>query len=118
MQLPSKYIHDRLVLLLLSINSFLLILGSTTILLRLGAARSSGYIVGYRVNLGVNPFIAGRLGDLLAFIVFMFIVFGVHTMLSVRIYPKHRDYAVSILSLGTLLLILTIIVSNALLVLR
>jgi hypothetical protein len=39
-------------------------------------------------------------------------------MLSLRAYKIHRQLAIAVLSLGILLLLLTIIISNALLVLR
>lgn len=118
MHTPKKYMHDRIVLLLLSINSFLVLSGMVAILLRLDAARSSGYIAEYRANLGVAAFSPGGLDDILAFIVFMFIVFGINMALSMKLYTRRRDYGLTVLGMGTLLLVLTIIVSNALLVLR
>lgn len=118
MHFPKNYLHDRIVLLILSVNTFFALLGSVLILLRLDAARSSGYIAEYRANLGISPFKPGGITDLLAFIAIAFIILGLHTVLSVRMYAHHRHYALTILAMGTLLLLLNIIVSNALLVLR
>jgi hypothetical protein len=114
----KKYFHDHQVLLLLSINAFLAIAGSLFILLRLSTSQGSSYIVQYRSSLGINAFKNGTITDLLSFIAFALLVLLVHTMLSIRAYNVHRQLAMAILSLGILLLVLTIIISNALLVLR
>jgi hypothetical protein len=118
MAISKKYFHDHLVLLLLSVNAFLALIGTIFILVRLGTSHGNGYIVQYRSSLGINDFKTGSVVDLLGFIVFVWLVFVTHTMLSLRAYRIHRQLAITILSLGILLLVLTIIVSNALLVLR
>ena len=117
MQLPNKYLHDRVVLLLLTINSFFTILGSALILLRLSS--SSGVIwSSYRSNLGISPYTPGKTIDILGFILFLLVIFGMNTFLSVKVYQHHRNYAVAVLGLGTLLTFMTSMSSNALLVLR
>ena len=113
----KRFFHDRIVLLLLSISTFLSLLGSVLVLLRVDS-RSSGYIVQYRANLGISAFQTGKLTDLLAFIVFLWMALIINTILAMRIYHMHRWLALTIVSLGLLLLIIAIIVSNALLVLR
>lgn len=118
MAASKRYIHDHLVLLLLSINAFLAVAGSIFILLRLSTSHGSGYIVQYRASLGVNAFKTGGVSDLLSFVGFALLVLLVHGLLSYRAYRIHRQLAIAILSLAVVLLVLTIIVSNALLVLR
>lgn len=118
MATPKKYFHDHFVLLLLSINAFLAVAGSIFILLRLSTSHGSGYIVQYRASLGINAFKTGHVLDLLSFIAFAALVLAVHVVLSLRAYNIHRQLAIAILALGILLLALTIIISNALLVLR
>jgi hypothetical protein len=117
MTIPKKYLHDHLVLLLLSVNAFLAVLSSLLILVRLGTGHGNGYIVQFRSS-GINNFKPGSIVGLLSFIVFAWMVMVSHTMLSLRAYHIHRQLAIAILSLGLLLLVLTIIVSNALLALR
>lgn len=114
----KKYFHDHLVLLLLSVNTFLAVAGSIFILVRLSTSHGTGYIVQYRASSGVNDFTTGTVTELLSFVAFAALVLAIHTILSLRAYPIHRQLAIAILSLGILLLVLTIIVSNALLVLR
>lgn len=115
---PKKYFHDHLVLLLLSINAFLALAGSIFVLVRLNASHGTSYIVQYRPSLGADAFQTGNVADLIALIIFALLVMAAHGVLSWRVYPVHRQLAITILSLGILLLTLMIVVSNALLALR
>jgi len=118
MHVPKKYFHDRIVLMLLSSNIFLTILTSLLVLLRLDAGREGGYTVEYRSNLGLSAFKIGGAITIISFIVFSAMILIAHTVLSMRAYEIRRNFAVSIMAMGTLLLLLSLIVSNALLVLR
>jgi len=117
MTIPKVYLRDRLALLIVSINGFLLLLLTVLILLRLDTSHNS-YIVQYRSDVVINAFRSGSSIDLLSFIVFGILVFILNTLISLRAYLIHRQLALTVLGLGTLLLVLAIIVSNALLVLR
>ncbi|MCA9330189.1 hypothetical protein KDA11_06070 [Candidatus Saccharibacteria bacterium] len=117
MAVYKKFFRDRIVLLLLSINAFCALLGTILILLRLSNGQGS-YIIQYRANLGISAYTAGKAGDMLIFILFLFVVLIINTLLSVKIYGRHRSYALTILGLGDLLSLLAVIVSNALLILR
>ncbi|HSX43996.1 MAG TPA: hypothetical protein VLE69_01715 [Candidatus Saccharimonadales bacterium] len=112
----NRFIHDRLILLLLSVSTFLVILGSLLIGLRLGNGQGGGYIVQYRSNLGISAFKTGGQIELLAFIVFMVLVLVLHTLVSIRAYRVRREYAATVLGMGLLLIVMAIVVSNALLV--
>jgi hypothetical protein len=118
MATPRKYFQDHLVLLLLSINVFLAFSTVILVLARLGSSHGNAYIAQYRPSLGINAFKTGGVSDLLSFIIFGFLVLAVHATLSFRIYRVNRHLALVILALGVLLLILTMIISNALLVLH
>ncbi len=118
MTIPKKYLHDRLVLLLLSINTFLAALTILWVLLKLDAGRSAGYIVQYRAPLGISAFKTGDATELVAFIVFAFIALLLTVMLSIKVYLIRREVAVVILGMGVLLLLISFIVANALLSLR
>ncbi|HSX53201.1 MAG TPA: hypothetical protein VLF90_02425 [Patescibacteria group bacterium] len=115
---PKNFWHDRIILLLLTISAFLVALGTVLILLKFNPGQSESYIVQYRQNLGISAFKVGHTSDVLAFIVFLLMVAGLNVFLSLRVYRIHRQFSVTILGLGVLLLTLAIIVSNALLVLR
>ena len=120
MATSKQYFHDHLVMLLLSINAFLALGAAIFVLLSLGSSHSSGYIVQCRDcsnTSAVNRFTNGSITSLLGFAVFAVLVLAVHSSLSFRAYKIHRQLAIAILALGILLLALTVIVSNALLVL-
>ena len=117
MTIPKQYLKDRLALLLVSINVFLTLLLTSLILLRLDTSHNS-YIVQYRSDVVINAFKSGGSIDILSFIFFGLLVLVLNTLISVRAYLIHRQLAIIILGLGTLLLVIAIIVSNALLVLR
>ena len=118
MHVPKNFFHDRIVLLLLSVNTFLTIIGSALILLRLDAGRPDLYTVQYRSDLGLSAFKTGGASTFVSFIIFMLFVLVFHTVLGMRVYPIRRQLAVAIMALAVLLIVLAIIVSNALLVLR
>jgi hypothetical protein len=113
----NKFFHDRLVLLLLSVNSFLAVLGVLSVLFRLQGGGDS-FIVQYRAQLGIGAFKSGSVSHILAFVGFAVLVLIVHTLLSWQTYHIKRQLSVLILALGSLLLVINIIVSNALLTLK
>jgi hypothetical protein len=118
MTTTAKYFRDRVIMLLFSTLIFLAMALSLFVLLRLGSNHGNGYIVQYRSNLGLDAFKTGGIAELLSFIGFAILTAVVHILLSLRTYAIHRQLAIVILALGVLLMVLTIIVSNALLVLR
>lgn len=118
MPAAKNYFQDRIVLLLLSINAFLTLLATLSVLFRLQGAGTNGFIVQYRANVGISGFKTGSILSLVSFIGFAILVFGANTALSMRTYPIRKQLAIVILGLGSLLLVLNIIVGNALLVLR
>lgn len=117
MIIPKQYLHDRLLLLIASINTFLALLLTVLVLVRIDSSHSS-YIIQYRSNATIDAFKSGSSSELYSFIIFGILVLAVHTLLSFRVYRIHRQLSVIVLGLGTLLLVLGVIVSNALLVLR
>jgi hypothetical protein len=116
-QLSSKYFHDRVVLLLLSVNAFLTMLTAISVLFRLQGG-GDGFIVQYRANLGISAFKTGNVDQVIMFVVFAVVVFAIHGLLAWRTYDIRRQLSVVVLLLGALLLLLGVIVSDALVALR
>lgn len=119
MPIPKKYLHDKLVLLLVSANIFLAFLCAVLIVLRLNIGQGAeGYIVEYRSNMGIGAFRVGGMSGLLSFAVFAAGLVALNILLSIRMYRIKRELALAVLVAGVLLLLLAAIVSNALVVLH
>jgi hypothetical protein len=121
MAVSKKYFHDHYILLLLTINVFLFLAVMSFVIVRLSGLHSASYIVQCRNcsdPTATNKYLVGGIGSLLSFIVFSFVVLVTNTVLSLRSYNIQRQLSVALLDLGILLQVLTLTVSNALLVLR
>jgi hypothetical protein len=118
METSKKYFQDKLILLLVSSNIFLAFLCVILIFLRIGQGAGEGYILEYRSNLGISAFTRGNIVGIMSLAAFALTVAILNIMLSIRTYHIKRMLSTLILGAGVLLLILTLIVSNALLVLR
>lgn len=118
MTIPSRYFHSRSILLLLIINSTLVLIGSLAVLFQLDSGTTTNYIIEYRANYGIGEYERGFALDVAGFIFFLLINFAVCVFLSLRTFPIRRHLAVAVLAVCSLLSLLTIIVSNALMNLR
>lgn len=117
--MPKRYLHDKFILLLVSGNIFLAFLSVVLIFLRLNIGQGSdGYIVQYRSNLGISAFTTDGINGIIAFAVFAALTLALDVALSIRTYRIRRELALAVLISGIVLLILSIIVSNALMVLH
>jgi hypothetical protein len=119
MPIPKKYLHDKLVLLLVSANIFLAFLCAVLIFLRLNIGQGEGYIVEYRSNLGfISGFRVGSIIGILSFSIFAALLLVINITLSVKTYRIRRDLSLAVLAAGLLLLLMAAIVSNTLMVLH
>jgi len=114
---PRPYFHDRFILLLLTVNSFLAIVCVLSVVLRLDETGGS-YIAQYRSNLGIDHFKVGGAKDILSFALFAVLAYVFQLIISMRIYHIRKHAAWAVLMFTTILLIFTLIVSNSLLILR
>lgn len=118
MHIPKKYFHDRIILLFISSISFFAVLNMILIWLGISSGNSLN-LVQYRPNLGLSAYSYDTSNlTYIYFIIFGYIVAVFHIFLSIKIYSIKRYYAVTILGMGLLLLIVSLIVSNALLIRR
>lgn len=115
--LLKEYFHDRIVLLLLTVNIFIAILCVATVLLRLGDF-GSNYIQSYRSNLGLNAYSVGGVGQMISFALYAVLVVVGQFFVSLRFYAIRRSVAWIVMLLATLLLVLCLIIGNSLLGLR
>jgi hypothetical protein len=73
MATPTKYFHDRAVLLFLTINSILLVVGILLVLFRLDSSKGNGYILQFRAGVGIGEYKTGSAYDMSSFIFFLII---------------------------------------------
>ncbi len=112
---PHNFFHDRAVLLLLAVNSFLTFLTIITILLRLDGA-SGNYTYAYRSNLSrLSQLQVGGVQEILSFIGFVIVVFAFQLIVSRRIYHIRKHAAYATLALSSVLLLFALLVSYYLL---
>ena len=115
MATPKRFIHDRVVLLLLSVNTFFAVLISVLIAFALTGGTDQVYVIEHRPRLGLS---ANRIGDttqMMSLIVFVALVLVFNTVLSAKTYPLRRNLAVVILAMATLLILMAGVISSFLL---
>ena len=108
MDTPKKYLHDRLVLLLITVTAALVVIGVAVVLLRFDVSKNPTTIVAYRPNISGAAYQSGKPIDIYSLAVFMVVTAIAATILSSRIYELRRSVSVFILSSNLLLLILAI----------
>lgn len=116
--MSKAYFHDRLVLLLLTINSFLAVASILIISLNLGDTRVA-YTFKYlsHLNLLDQKKTAG-LSEIVSFIAFIAIIFVFQLVVSMKLYHIRKHAAQAVLALSLILLVYALIVSYSLLNLR
>lgn len=115
----KHFLQDRTALLLVSGNTFLTLVASAVVLLKLSSNQgASNFIVSYRSSLGINAFKTGAMSDIVSFILFALLIFTIGLVLSYRTYRLKRELSLAILGLTLPLLLFLIVIANSLLVLR
>ena len=118
MAIAKSYFHDHFVLLLLTLNTFMAFFAAIIVFLRLSSSHGNSYIVQYRSNLGVSAFKTGSVTTIISFGIFALLLLGINVVMSYKTYNINRHLTIMVLSMGLILTVLDIIVSNALLVLH
>lgn len=114
MEIPKKFLHDRLVLLLITLMSILVVIGVSVVLLRFDVSRNPTTIVAYRPNITGTQYISGKPIDIYSLAVFMIMTAIASIAISSRIYIAKRYAALFLLSSTVFLLIVSTIVANSL----
>ena len=111
MELSKKFLHDRLVLGMVTLISVLVVIGVSIVFLRFDAARSTTTIIAYRQN--NFSYVPGKPIDIYSLAIFMILIAAAAVLLSARIYPIRRSLALFLLGSTIFLLILSAVVANA-----
>lgn len=118
MEIPKKFLHDRLILTLLTVLSLLTVIGISLVLIRFDASRNPTTIVAYRPNISGSSYQSGRPIDIYGLALFMLLTAVESFVISSRAYTGRRSISVFVLGSGVFLLLLSIIVANALISLQ
>ncbi|MDB5160787.1 MAG: hypothetical protein JWO96_167 [Candidatus Saccharibacteria bacterium] len=118
MNIPKKFLHDRLVLALVTLMSLLTVIGVSLVLIRFDASRNPTTTVAYRPNITGSQYQSGKPIDIYVLALFMLLTAVLAVILSNRIYGVRRYLAVFMLSAEAFLLLVAIIVSNSLISLQ
>jgi hypothetical protein len=113
-EIPKKFLHDRLVLLLITLMAVLVVIGVSVVLLRFDVSRNPTTIVAYRPNITGTQYISGKPIDIYSLAVFMIMTSAAAVVISSRIYNAKRYAALFMLSSTIFLLIISTIVANSL----
>ena len=114
MEIPKKFLHDRLVLLLITVIAGLVVIGVSIELLRFDVSRNPTTVVAYRPNVSGTQYISGKPIDIYSLAIFMILTSIAAVAISARIYEVKKPAAMFLLSCTVFLLILSTIVANSL----
>ena len=118
MELPKKFLHDRLVLLLITLIATLVVIGVGIVMLRFDASKNPTTVVAYLPNVSGSSYQSGKPIDIYLLAVFMMFSSTAAIFLSAKTYLIRRFVSVFILSSTVFLLILSAIVANSLISLQ
>lgn len=115
MTIPKHFFHDKTVLILLTVNSVLALFAVLYIVLRVDPAEATTRIVQYRSNLGISAFKQGSTTEIQLIALFAALQYAFSWVLAIRMYAHRRHMSIVVLALTTFILLLTPIVTDALL---
>ncbi|OGL24671.1 hypothetical protein A3A68_00915 [Candidatus Saccharibacteria bacterium RIFCSPLOWO2_01_FULL_48_13] len=107
MELSKKFLHDRVILTLVTLMSALLVIGVSIVLLRFDVSKNPTTIVAYRPNISGSAYVSGKPVDIYVMAAFMVLVAAAGLVLSLKVYTVRRDLAVFILASAVFLLLLS-----------
>jgi hypothetical protein len=112
--IPKKFLHDRVVLLLITVIAVLVVIGVSIVLLRFDVSRNPTTVVAYRPNVSGTQYISGKPVDIYSLAVFMILSSVAAIFISARVYEVKKPAAMFLLSATVFLLVLSMIVANSL----
>lgn len=118
MEFSKKFLHDRAILILVTLVCVLVVVGISLVLLTFDVSKNPTTIVAYRQNITGSSYQSGKPIDIYSMAVFMLLTAAGAILLSARTYLARRSAALFVLSSGAFLLGLSIIVSRALISLQ
>lgn len=118
METSKKFLHDRLMLLLVTLVSLLLVIGVLSVLIRFDVSKNPTTIIAWRPNVSGSSYQSGRPIDIYSLAIFMVLSAVAGVFLAFRTYKIQRSISVFMLSATNFILLLSVIVANALISLQ
>ncbi len=118
MEKQKSYLHDRVILGLLTLIAILVVIGVSLVLLRFDPSRNPTTTAAYRPNVSGTQYQSGKPIDIYSLALFMIFTSAAALIISIRAYNIRRFVSVFVLASTVLLLILCAIVANALISLQ
>src|SRR5438309_1338754 len=108
MEQSKKFLHDKIVLLLITVLGVLLVIGVSVVLLRFDVSKNPTTVVAYRPNITGTQYLSGKPIDIYSLAIFMVLSCTGAVFLSSRIYNIRRQVAVFLLASTVFLMVLAI----------
>ena len=118
MEIPKRFLHDRLVLLLVTAMALLVAIGVATVLIRFDVSKNPTTIVAYRPNISGSSYQSGKPIDIYSLAIFMIFTAAPAVILAMRTYNIKRNVAIFTLASANFLLLLAVVVANSLISLQ
>ena len=114
MDKSKRFLHDRLVLSLVTLITALSAIGVFSVLIRFDVSKNPTTTAAYRQNLVGIYYQSGKPLDIYLLAIFMAFVAVASVLIAYRTYNLRRQIAIFLLSSASFLLILSVVVANAL----
>jgi hypothetical protein len=118
MDIPKKFLHDRLVLLLITAMAVLVVVGVSVVLFRFDVSKNPTTVVAYRPNISGSSYQSGKPIDIYSLALYMIFTAVSAIFISARIYRVKRTASLFVLFSSVFLLIISTIVANSLISLQ
>lgn len=118
MEISKKFLHDRLVLGLITLLSILVVVGISLVFLRFDLSKNPTTIVAYRPNISGSSYQSGKPIDIYSLAAFMAVTAAGAVILGAKVYTVRQSITFFVLGSAVFLLIMATIVSYALISLQ
>ncbi len=114
MEVSRKFLHDRVVLILITILAAFTAIGVSSVFIRFDVSKNPTTTAAYRQNLVGVYYQSGKPIDIYALAIFMVFTAAAAIVLAYRTHTLRRQIAIFLLASANFLLVLSIVVANAL----
>ena len=118
MEISKKFLHDRLVLIFITMIAVLVVIGVSVVLLRFDVSKNPTTVVAYRPNITGSSYQSGKPIDIYVLALYMLLTSVGAVFLSAKLYIIRQSMAIFVLASTVFLLLLSIRVSWSLISLQ